>query len=201
MPTPIIHLKVGYEYAQKHKQYDNKQFYLGIIAPDTVNLNGFAEKEKRWGAHIRDKDLEVWKSNITNFYKQNENNFDKNYLFGYLVHVLTDIYFDEENPKDLFPKIENKVGKDNIREEYSRQMDLFECSELATDWWKHVERELKNSNAETINNIKKEDIDKWKELILKDYSRKKEMQCELLNLEYIYQIVDKLENYITKCVY
>lgn len=212
MPTSIIHLKVGYEYAKKHKQYDNSQFYLGLIAPDAVNLNGFAEKEKRWSAHIRDKDLEVWKSNIINFYKQNKNNFDNNYIYGYLIHVLTDIYFDEKNPTELFPKIENKVGNEKIREEYSKQMDIYERSQLTTEWWKYVESELKNSEAETINNIKKENIEKWKELLLKEYNQKREEQYDYLNQhkqktetqyelitpEYIYEIVEELENYIEK---
>ena len=87
MPTPIIHLKIGYEYAKNHKEYDNKQFYLGVIAPDAVNLNGFAEKEKRWGAHIRNKELDIWKKNITEFYENNKKNFDKNYIYGYFVSI------------------------------------------------------------------------------------------------------------------
>ncbi|MCI8699931.1 MAG: hypothetical protein HFJ47_01145 [Clostridia bacterium] len=198
MPTSIIHLKVGYEYAKKYKQYDNKQFYLGLIAPDAVNLNGFAEKEKRWNAHIRDKDLDIWKSNITNFYRQNKNDFDNNYIYGYLIHVLTDIYFDEKNPTKLFPKIQNEVGHEKVREEYSKQMDLYERSQLTTEWWKYVESKLKNSEAETINNIEKEYIEKWKELILKDYSEKRKTQYELITPEYIDEIVAELEKYIQK---
>ena len=198
MPTQIIHLKIGYEYAKKHKQYDNEQFYLGIIAPDAVNLKGFAEKEKRWNAHIRSKDLEIWKSNITNFYKQNKESYDNNYIYGYLIHVLTDIYFDERNPIDLFPKIENKVGNEKIREEYSKQMDLFERSQLTTDWWKYVENKLKTSKAVTINNIEKDNIEQWKELLLKEYSLKSEAQYELITPEYIYEVLEELERYIKK---
>ncbi len=198
MPTSIIHLKVGYEYAKSHKQYDNKQFYLGIIAPDAVNLNGFAEKEKRWGAHLRDKDLNIWKDNITNFYRQNKNDFNNNYIYGYLIHVLTDIYFDEKNATKLFPKIENKVGDEKVREEYSRQMDMYERSQLTTDWWKYVESALQNSEAETINNIQKDNIEKWKQLILKDYSQKCVTQYELITPEYINEIVQELEKYIQK---
>ena len=198
MPTSIIHLKVGYEYAKRHKQYDNKKFYLGIIAPDAVNLNGFAEKEKRWSAHLRDKNLDVWKSNIINFYIQNKNHFDNNYIHGYLLHVLTDIFFDEKNPIELFPKIQNKVGDEKVREEYSRQMDMYERSQLTTDWWKYVESALQNSEAETINNIEKENIEKWKELILKDYSKKCVTQYEFITPEYINEIVQELEKYIQK---
>lgn len=198
MPTSIIHLKIGYEYAKRHQQYDNKQFYLGLIAPDAVNLNGFAEKEKRWHAHLRDKNLEVWKSNITNFYRQNKEHFDNNYIYGYLIHVLTDIFFDEKNPTELFPKIENRVGKEKLREEYSRQMDLFERSQLTTEWWKYVENELKNSRADGINGISKSDIDDWRKLVLGDYTNKEVAQYELVGSEYIFEIVEELERYIEK---
>lgn len=198
MPTSIIHLKVGYEYARKHKEYDNKQFYLGLIAPDAVNLNGFAEKEKRWGAHIRNKELDIWKRNITDFYEENKNKFDKNYIHGYLIHVLTDIYFDEKNPTEVFPKIENKVGCEKIKEEYINQMDLYERSQLTTEWWKYVENQLKNSSAKTINNIEKEDIEAWKELLLEMYNRKDKAQYDLIEPKYIYEIVEELEKYIKK---
>lgn len=198
MPTSIIHLKIGYEYAKRHQQYDNKQFYLGLIAPDAVNLNGFAEKEKRWHAHLRDKNLEVWKSNITNFYRKNKEHFDINYIYGYLIHVLTDIFFDEKNPTELFPKIENRVGKEKLREEYSKQMDLFERSQLTTDWWKYVEDELESSQAEEINGISKSDIDDWRKLVLCDYTNKEVAQYELFGPEYIFRIVEELEMYIEK---
>ena len=196
MPTPIIHLKIGYEYAKNHKEYDNKQFYLGVIAPDAVNLNGFAEKEKRWGAHIRNKELDIWKKNITEFYENNKKNFDKNYIYGYLIHVLTDIYFDEKNPTELFPKIEDRVGCEKIKEEYSNQMDLYERSQLSTEWWKYVESHLKESKAKTINNIEMKDIEAWKELILKIYNNKKVAQYDLIEPKYIYEILEELEKYI-----
>ena len=71
MPTILFHLKVANEYVKKNNEYDTNSFYLGIIAPDAVNAYGFASKEKRWGAHIRDKDLNKWKDNVIEFYKEN----------------------------------------------------------------------------------------------------------------------------------
>lgn len=198
MPTNLIHLKVGYEYAKKHKEYDNKQFYLGLITPDTVNLHGFAEKEKRWGAHVRAKDLEDWKNNILNFYKENCNKYDKNYIFGYLVHILTDILFDEKNPNELFPKIEQKVGKEKSREEYSFQMNVYERSQIKCDWWEYVKNMLHESKAESINNMDEKDIESWKELVLDRYENETEADFELITPEYIDSIVQELENYIKK---
>ena len=67
MPNIMIHEKVAYNIAQKHKNLDTPNFYLGALAPDAVNLNGFASKEKRWTSHLRDKDLKVWRKNIIEF--------------------------------------------------------------------------------------------------------------------------------------
>lgn len=198
MPTSLIHLKIGYEYAQKHKEYDNKQFYLGVIAPDAVNLNGFAEKEKRWGAHLRDKNLEIWKNNILNFYKQNKEKNDNSYIYGYFIHVLTDIYFDEKNPDEIFPKIQLKVGKEKSREEYSKQMDLYECSQLEEKWWKYVEQQLKQSKAETINGIQEQEIEAWKNLILDRYTHKIKEEYDIITPEYLSEIKNELEKYIKK---
>lgn len=198
MPTSLIHLKIGYEHAKKHNQYNNKEFYLGLIAPDAVNLNGFAEKEKRWGAHIRHKDLETWKDNIFNFYKENKEKYDNSYIYGYLIHVLTDIYFDEKNSKEIFPKIEAKAGKEKRREEYSNQMDLYECSQIEEEWWKYVKKQLEDSKAETINGIDKHKIEEWKKLILDRYDKKEKNQYEIITPEYIDEIENELEKYIKK---
>ena len=48
MPSILFHELVGYEFAKKHKNYNNKEFILGIIVPDAVNAYG----KKKNGNHI-----------------------------------------------------------------------------------------------------------------------------------------------------
>lgn len=196
MPTSLIHFKVGNEYAKNHRQFDNSQFYLGLITPDTVNLHGFAEKKVRWAAHIRDKNLNTWKENIVGFYKNNLGKFDLSYIHGYLIHVLTDIIFDEINPNGIFKKIEEKYGKENRKDIYSLQMDLYECSQLDENWWEEVRQLLFKSEPENINNIPKEDIAEWKNQIVRIYDTKEKKVAELIDDNYIYEIYQALE----KCV-
>ena len=57
MPTSLFHLNVSKKIAEKYPKYDTPNFYIGTIAPDAVNLNGFAEKSIRWAAHKRDKEF------------------------------------------------------------------------------------------------------------------------------------------------
>ena len=59
MPNIMIHEKVAYTIAKQIKDLDTKEFYLGALSPDAVNVNGFASKEERWTSHIRDKDLNM----------------------------------------------------------------------------------------------------------------------------------------------
>ena len=47
MPTTMIHEKIAYDLAKKYPELDTSDFYLGILAPDTPNLHGFAPKEMR----------------------------------------------------------------------------------------------------------------------------------------------------------
>ena len=81
MPCIRIHEEVAYYYAKKNKEFDNSNFYLGVLAPDTPNLNGFAPKIERWTAHQRAKDYQEWKNNIIKFYNENKTKYDKYFIF------------------------------------------------------------------------------------------------------------------------
>ena len=88
MPNIFIHEKVAYNIAKENKYLDTPNFYLGVMAPDAVNLNGFAPKEERWTSHLRDKKLSTWRQNIIDFY---------NKLCLILFRWLLDPYFNGYN--------------------------------------------------------------------------------------------------------
>ena len=48
MPIISIHEEVALLITQKYKDLDTSDFYLGAMAPDSVNLEFFAPKEDRW---------------------------------------------------------------------------------------------------------------------------------------------------------
>ena len=114
MPNIIIHELVGLKIANKYKELDNKYFYLGLLSPDAVNLNGFASKEIRWTSHIRDKDLNVWRDNIFKFYKNNKSKYEESFIDGYFIHILTDIIFDDF----FYDKLKFKFLKDFSHQEF-----------------------------------------------------------------------------------
>ena len=167
MPNIRIHEEVAYIYTRNHPEYDNKYFYLGVLAPDSPNLNGFGTKEERWTAHQRDKDYNKWKENIINFYIDNKDKYNKYFIFGYLFHVITDIIYDEKYYLD----VREVILKDNISLEDSHQimrqdMDYYGSKFKEFDYIKKQLLEL-NEYFEILN-IKKEQLEKWTKLNLID---------------------------------
>ncbi len=88
MPTAAIHEEVTYLITRKYSKLDTSDFYLGVIAPDSINLEGFAPKEIRWTSHLRAKNLDIWLENVKEFYQNNKNNYNEYFLLGYILHII-----------------------------------------------------------------------------------------------------------------
>lgn len=165
MPSITIHLQIGYLISKKIN-INSYNYYLGIIAPDSPNLNGFGIKEERWSAHIRKKDLNNWRKDLKDFYYNEIKNYPKDFLLGYYIHILTDIIYD-----DYFYKIvKEEIIKDNILEENAHNtmredMDKYYFKEL--DIIKNI---LLNDNTSyNINSISKEKIILWKNKCINNF--------------------------------
>lgn len=198
MPNSLVHLKVGNEIAKKYKELDYPQYYLGTIAPDTVNLYGFAEKSKRWAAHIRAEDLDEWENNIIQFYKQNINKYDNKYLIGYLIHILTDIVFDRIYEDELLEEIHNRGVFADEFEFYHQELRKYEASQIEENWWKNVVEKLKKAVGIDINSIKSKDIEKWRDKKIKEYEEKEKSQFDMINEELIYKAIKQVEEILIK---
>ena len=161
MPNIIIHEKVAYNISKKYKNLANGEFYLGAIAPDAVNLNGFASTEKRWTSHCRAKNLNAWRENITKFYFEQLNNYPNEFLTGYLIHILTDIVFDDY----FYSDVTNKIKKDNPTKDphpiLLKCMDEYSRINMNSDFLKEIRLKIKNVIYYNILNISKEDLEAW----------------------------------------
>lgn len=164
MPNIMIHEKVAYTIAKQIKDLDTKEFYLGALSPDAVNVNGFASKEERWTSHIRNKDLNKWRLNIINFYKQNQNNYNKAFLTGYLIHILTDIVFDDY----FYLDVTNKIKEDNKdlldpHPYFLKCMDEYAKENMTSTFFIEIKEKLKSPTYYDILNITKEELKSWTE--------------------------------------
>ena len=165
MPNTVVHEEVGY-YLSKKLDVSSYEFYLGLMAPDAVNVEHFANKQERWTSHVIDKDLNIWKENLKKFYKEEKNKINNDFLLGYTIHILTDIVYDEYFEE----KIHKEILKNNQEKDYWyikwSDMDKYSFKEQSTI----NTILLKNNNYIEIKNITKEKLLKWKEKYLKNQS-------------------------------
>ena len=173
MPTVLIHEEVAYNIAKKYKQLDNKDFYLGALAPDTVNLNGFASKEERWNSHLRNENLDTWLENVKKFYNENKDKYNKYFLLGYVLHIITDIVHD----KYFYQDIRTEMTKNNINEDEQhpllrKYMLEYGYLDENNQIREYINDLLKEHTGYNIKNISKEDLIAWKNKCFSNYNEK-----------------------------
>lgn len=173
MPTVLIHEEVAYNIAKKYKQLDNKDFYLGALAPDTVNLNGFASKEERWNSHLRNENLDTWLENVKKFYNENKDKYNKYFLLGYILHIITDIVHD----KYFYQDIRTEMTKNNINEDEQhpllrKYMLEYGYLDENNQIREYINDLLKEHRGYNIKNISKEDLIAWKNKCFSNYNEK-----------------------------
>lgn len=158
MPSIMIHEKVGYDLSKK-LHISSYDYYLGLLAPDAPNLNGFAPKEERWMAHQRKQDYEEWKQSLVQFYQKEKNNYSRDFLIGYAIHILTDIVYDDL----LYLKIRERILKDYSMEEAHQVMGL-DMEHYSFPEIHEIQNILSGSNQSyDILNITKDTMLLWKE--------------------------------------
>ena len=189
MPNIRIHEEVAYLYTRTHRDFDNKYFYLGVLAPDTPNLNGFAPKEERWTAHQRDKDYNEWERKIKRFYIENKDNYNKYFIFGYLFHVITDIVYD----RDIYLDVREKILEDNISLEDShnvmrKDMDYYGSNFKEFDYIK--DQLIKIDEYYDIINIKKDKLEEW---TIKNLNDEEIHNSKYINKEIINKLLNNVE--------
>lgn len=195
MPSAIIHEKVGYLLGKK-LNINSYDYYLGLLAPDSPNLNGFAPKEERWPAHVRRKDLNEWREALLKFYLASKNNYPKDFLLGYYIHILTDIVFDDF----FYKKIRKEIKMQGYSKEDAHQIMSNDMEEYYFNEFDEIKEVLKNNQISyNINNISKELLTSWKDKIINApiKSNKREFVTEEV-VENLANIVyeELLKNYI-----
>ena len=158
MPEINIHEKVAYEISKKYN-LNSRDFFLGNLAPDSVNIDGFAAKEERWSSHVRRKDRNEWREELRKFYEKEKDNYPKDFMLGYITHILTDIIHDDY----LYLKQRRQIKKDYDCDNDKAHLILREDMEkYRFKEWNEIINILESSNEfYDILNISKELEEKW----------------------------------------
>ena len=136
MPSAVVHLRAAYDLKEELCVTNYGQFYIGAVSPDAVNVDGFAPQEVRYPAHLRSLDYEEWKRTVRDFGKQNKSAWagKEDYLKGFLLHIFTDIYWDELAQPVMFARLtEIGVTSEQLREEKWKELYRFN-NKLAGEW-------------------------------------------------------------------
>ncbi len=194
MPNIMIHEKVG-NYISKKINVNSYDYYLGLLAPDAPNLEGFAPKEERWMAHQRRKDYDEWREALISFYNREKDNYPKDFILGYYIHILTDIVYDDF----LYLKVREEILKEYDLEKshdiMRKDMDKYYFEEI-----EDIKKILNSSNSSyDILNISSKKILLWKEKEMSTWDHSntskyitKEITCFLEEQVYN-ELVSKIE--------
>ena len=173
MPSIMIHEKIGYDLSTK-LHIHSYDYYLGLLAPDAPNLNGFAPKEERWMAHQRRQDYDEWKDSLDSFYHKNQTHYSRDFLIGYYIHIMTDIVYDDL----LYLNVRERILKHYPMEEAHQIMSDDMYSYYFPEFGEIKTILKESSQSYDILNISKDTLLLWKE---KQISRNiEESHCRYL---------------------
>lgn len=201
MPGPITHLKAAHEFAQNRLlEAELPAFYLGAISPDSVNINGHADKSVRWPAHLRNSDLDLWLKNAKEFYDVNKNTIDNAYLKGYILHIVTDIVWDKYFEAVLCTVMYKKeIPPKEFKSTRWAELYGFEQTQIKTDWLNNVLQMLSMAEPQKIGTLKIEEIEKFKQKVL-SLDLEKGRPPQLLNDDFLASFFEKVVDEAKKII-
>ncbi len=204
MPSTMVHLFTADKIASALEINDISQFFLGSVSPDAVNLNGFASQEVRYAAHIRSIDPEVWKNNVSEFYRKNLSAYinEIDFFKGFIVHLLTDIAWDEFIQPDLFEGLRRSgITEDNLRKEKWVELDRLDDLLLSDSRFEFIRSRLSASHPVAVSTVSQELLEKFKEHILIQTNKKKSDEKPVVlkyeHIEAVSKKVLELYNHVT----
>ena len=176
MPSFPVHLVVADMLAETIGVQNMPDFMLGTIAPDSVNLKGFASQELRYGAHIRSVDYAVWKKQLTDFYQNNKQAFAdrSDYLKGYLFHCITDIAWDEAVQPKLFGFLQRQgdLSREQITKLKWEELFRFNSLLVGRQDFLSAVSELEKAQPRAIATVTAQQVSEYRDYVVNDYKDK-----------------------------
>jgi len=183
MPLPMVHLSIAKILVDTGFKIKNLPlFYLGSISPDAIhmrkNVDRIAKKITHLGRsssvsmNFTDESEDGYITIMLDFVDTNKNTIDIDFLWGYVIHILTDMYWS----KMIYHKFAGDYRKDTdpIQDErgaYYNDTDildqvLFNESEWKDDVWQSLQNVM---YFEFLDLLSAQELKAWNERTLRWY--------------------------------
>ncbi|WP_124100155.1 zinc dependent phospholipase C family protein [Ruminococcus sp. Marseille-P6503] len=167
MPSVCVHLMTACILKDRLDIISESDFYLGSIAPDAVNLNGFAEERVRYAAHLRSKDYGAWKKNIADYYKSAANRRG-DFLKGFFLHLYTDIAWDEIIQPGLFDYLKASGYSDSeLNSQKWKELSRFDSQLRSDARYKQIIKKLPEAQCRAVSSVSAAQLDNFRALTVK----------------------------------
>ena len=176
MPYPMSHLYISETLLKKLKPNNIPQYYLGSLAPDAVHFRkDYTISHKRISHLYENLDRENldafiknWKSNVENFFNNNSSKEIYDFVLGYCIHLIADIY----NYKYIWTPFKLKFGGEN---------DKIYQNECLTVDFEIFQKE--NYNAKLFPILDKSEKMEFLDLVIKEELI--ELKNNIINIQYV----------------
>lgn len=176
MPSFPVHLAVADILCESAGVTSKSDFFLGSIAPDSVNLKGFASQEIRYKAHIRSVNYDLWKKQLKEFYTENLDAFSErlDFLKGYVFHCVTDIAWDEAVQPQLFEFLqkEGTLSREEITRLKWEELFRFNSLVMKHEHFVNAVTLLEAANPMDIASVTAQQISDYRDYVVGDYKDK-----------------------------
>ena len=180
MPLPMVHLSVAKKIVESGFEIkDLPLFYLGSISPDAIHMRENADRYAKKLTHLgnpssvsmnfTDESEDEYVNLKLDFVKTNKNKVNIDFLWGYVIHILTDMYwskmvhnkFIEDYKKDTVPIQDERWAYYNDTDRLD-QVIFNEC-----EWKNDVWQGLKNvAYFDFLDLLSAQEIKAWNERTL-----------------------------------
>ncbi len=201
MPSGLIHLTIAELYAENQHSgalsvKSLPDLMLGSISPDAVNLGDMASQEIRYEAHLRSRNIPQWIKNIHEYRTAHEQDFSErpDVLKGLLLHLFTDIAWDERVQPELF----TRMYRSGIRyEDRSRakwkELYILESKIREWDCTQHALDELKKAQPFAVTSVSAEQVGAWQIETLRRYDTLERQEGGVLDTSFIFSALQGVE--------
>ena len=177
MALPMIHLITAEKILHTHDEpIENPgAYYLGALAPDAVHMRAQYVFDYKKASHLHQHSTDIANAGVIQaFFQKNRTPANSDFLFGYCVHILTDMYWFEQN----FQVFLERYAKDDDPLQNEQWAYYNDSDRLDFEMFRsYPKREEIWSLLEKVNGVDIQDlvtadeIDRWKARTLHWYDQ------------------------------